>query len=109
MSTIRSTITGAAVGSALSFANRDVGLKTGAMFGAGAATTEAALVSSTIYTFDHAVAFSIAVYIVWHCRQSWEHAASVTGLKVFLSMLLFVWSLMVMFTQTFNPFIYFIF
>jgi len=43
MNTVHAAITGAAVGSALSMANRSVGLKTGAMFGAGVGAASSAL------------------------------------------------------------------
>jgi hypothetical protein len=53
--------------------------------------------------------FAVCAVIVWGCRQTWEHAKTVTLVKVAACMALFLWAVVVMFTQTFNPFIYFIF
>jgi len=79
----------------------------GAMFGMGGKTPGAHLVSSTIFTPDHIAMFGICGFVVWGCRQSWEHAKTVTPVKAILLVALFAWSLAVMFTQSFNPFIYF--
>lgn len=81
----------------------------GAMLGLGGTTAGAGLVASTIYTLDHVLVMGVCAFIVWGCRQTWEHARSVGPLKAVLLMLLMVWSCAVMFTQTYNPFIYFFF
>jgi alginate O-acetyltransferase complex protein AlgI len=78
-----------------------------AMFGFGGDTTGADLVSATIYTNNHIVMFIICAYVTWFCRQSWEHAKSVTPLKLAVYIPLFIWAVFVMWTQSFNPFLYF--
>ena len=79
----------------------------GAMFGSGGSTASAGLVGSTIYTRDHLIMFAISAYVMWFCRQSWDHAKSVGPAKVALLVPLFAWSVLVMWTQSFNPFLYF--
>jgi len=80
-----------------------------AMFGFGGGNPGAKLVAATLYSWDNLIMMAIAAYIVWGCRQTWEHAKHVGWLKAVLLALLMLWSSVVMFTQTFNPFIYFIF
>ena len=77
------------------------------MFGFGDGGIGTQLVSSTLYTSDHLIALALCAFVAWGCRQTWEHAKKVTGLKVAACMALFGWAVVVMFTQTFNPFIYF--
>ena len=79
----------------------------GAMLGFAGSTSSAALVGSTIYTRDHLIMFGISAYVMWFCSQSWEHAKSVGPVKVALLVPLFAWSVLVMWTQSFNPFLYF--
>ena len=79
----------------------------GAMIGIDSHTSGAQLVGSTIYTFDHFVIFGICAYVVWLCRQTWDHAESVTFRKVAILIPLFAYSVFVMWTQSFNPFLYF--
>jgi alginate O-acetyltransferase complex protein AlgI len=81
----------------------------GAMLGLGGAAAGAGLVASTIYTLDHALAMGACAFIVWGCGQTWEHARSVGPVKAVFLVLLMLWSCAVMFTQTYNPFIYFFF
>ena len=80
-----------------------------AMFGGSAAGPEASLLSGTLYSTDNLAVMLIAGGIVWGTRQTWVHAKTVSLPKLALLALLMVWSCAVMFTQTFNPFIYFIF
>ena len=68
-----------------------------------------ALVGGTLYSSANLFAMAVCAYIVWGCRQTWEHAKTLSWLKFALLAILMIWSSVVMFTQTFNPFIYFIF
>ncbi len=79
----------------------------GAMFGTGGGTSSAGLVGSIIYTRDHLIMLAVCTYVTWFCRQSWEHAKSVGPVKVALLVPLFIWTVLVMWTQAFNPFLYF--
>ncbi|MHC4199964.1 MAG: MBOAT family O-acyltransferase [Planctomycetota bacterium] len=81
----------------------------GAMLGSGPTAAGAGLVASTIYTLDHALVMGACAFIVWGCRQTWEHARSVGPVKAVFLVVLMLWSCAVMFTQTYNPFIYFFF
>ncbi|MBN1809904.1 MAG: MBOAT family protein [Planctomycetes bacterium] len=77
------------------------------MLGFGPDTPGSSLVSPTIYTVNHIVIFAVCAFVVWGTRQSWEHAKTVTPLKIALLIPLFVWAVLVMWTQSFNPFLYF--
>ncbi|HHN46526.1 MAG TPA: MBOAT family protein [Planctomycetes bacterium] len=79
----------------------------GSMLGFGEPAAGAPLVGATMYTRDHLAAFGVCAFVTWGCRQTWEHAKTVTPLKLALLIPLFVWSVLVMWTQSFNPFLYF--
>lgn len=79
----------------------------GTMFGLGGKTAGAGLAGASIYTLDHLIMFGVCGFVVWYCRQTWDHAKSVTPVKVALMIPLFIWSVLVMWTQSFNPFLYF--
>ncbi len=81
----------------------------GDMFGAGGDSAGGRLVAATLYDRHHLLAFGACAFVVWSCRQSWDHALKVGLLKAAWLMILFAWSVSVMWTQSFNPFIYFFF
>ena len=80
-----------------------------AMFGAGGTSPGAALLGATLYDTYHLIVLAACGTVVWFCRQSWDHAQEIGGVKAVCLVLLFIWASAVMFTQSFNPFIYFIF
>ncbi len=81
----------------------------GSMFGFGGGAPSASLLSISLYDRYHLIILVVCALIVWFSRQSWDFAKSVTLVKAIVIILLFVWAVSVMWTQTFNPFIYFVF
>ena len=80
-----------------------------AMAGAGGDSSASALVGATLYDRYHLLAFAACAFVVWGCRQSWDHAQEFGLAKAVAVAGLFAWCVGVLWTQTFNPFIYFFF
>ena len=53
--------------------------------------------------------FLVAAVVVWGAPQTWDFTRRITPLKAAVTLALFWLSMSVLFTQSFNPFIYFIF
>jgi alginate O-acetyltransferase complex protein AlgI len=51
----------------------------------------------------------VAAVVVWFCPQTWDWSRTITWPKVACVIAVFLLCLLVMTTQAFNPFIYFIF
>ncbi|MDA8015815.1 MAG: MBOAT family protein [Thermoanaerobaculia bacterium] len=83
----------------------------GAMFGLGAdsAASTAALISSIAGAPYYLGTVLMAAVVVWAAPQTWDFTERLTAPKAVVSLLLLVVSLVVMDTQGYNPFIYFIF
>jgi alginate O-acetyltransferase complex protein AlgI len=79
----------------------------GSMFGASMEYEGALLIGSIIYSRYHILIFLCCVIVVWFGKHSWQIAEKVTPIKVAIMIILFIISLMGMFTQSFNPFLYF--
>jgi len=80
----------------------------GAMFGLRRPAAGAALLASVIYSRDHLIMLIVCAIAVWFGKQSWEMAQrKITPLKAVIMIWVFVWALAAMFTQSFNPFLYF--
>lgn len=80
-----------------------------AMFGLAETTGRAALMSGVLlrpYTF---LALAVAGVVVWAAPQSWDFTRHLSWGKALYALLLLGLSLVVLGTQGFNPFIYFIF
>jgi len=78
----------------------------GAMFGTGGEEAGAMLPGCTIYTRDHVIVFALAAFVVWRCRQSWDHAVSISAFKVVWLLAMMLWSIAVFYAQSFNPFLH---
>ena len=80
----------------------------GAMFGLARAGETASLLAADIYTPMHLLVMGIGAILVFQPRQAhdWSLRPQTWGRVAFL-LPLFVFSLMTMFTQAFNPFLYF--
>jgi alginate O-acetyltransferase complex protein AlgI len=81
----------------------------GHMFGWAGAQDGAGLLAGVIYQPYYLITFVAAAWIVWGCRDTWEFLVELTWTKGVLSLLLLLLSLALMTTQSYNPFIYFIF
>jgi alginate O-acetyltransferase complex protein AlgI len=79
----------------------------GSMFGISAGYKGALLIGSVIYSRYHILIFICCVIAVWFGKHSWKIAEKVTPTKVVIMIILFIMSLIAMFTQSFNPFLYF--
>ncbi len=79
----------------------------GSMFGISAFHTGSLLLGSITYSRYHIFAFLCCVVAVWFGKHSWKIAEKVTPLKVVIMIILFIISLLAMFTQSYNPFLYF--
>ncbi|MFC1497732.1 MBOAT family O-acyltransferase, partial [Verrucomicrobiota bacterium] len=69
----------------------------------------ALLARGVIYQPYYLLWMCVAAVIVWFGRQTWDFTRRITVSKAVLLLVLFVISSIVMMTQAFNPFIYFMF
>ncbi len=79
------------------------------MFGMGSVQDGSGLLSGLIYQPYYLLSFLLAGGVVWLAPQTWDFTRRLTPLRAAWCMFMFVLSLVVLTTQTFNPFIYFIF
>jgi alginate O-acetyltransferase complex protein AlgI len=81
----------------------------GDMFGMGDRHAGAALLSGIVYQPYYLGTFLLAGVIVWSAPQTWDWTRTLTMPKAATAMGLLVLSVVALTTQSFNPFIYFIF
>jgi alginate O-acetyltransferase complex protein AlgI len=81
----------------------------GRMFGYGAATAGAPLLSGVLLSPYLLVSFALAALVVWGAEQSWTWTREMTPVKIALSLALLVVAIAALSTQDYNPFIYYIF
>jgi alginate O-acetyltransferase complex protein AlgI len=81
----------------------------GHLFGVGGVQAGAALLGGVMYQPYYVLTFLVAALVVWGAPQTWDFSRQITPLKAVVTLALFWMSLAVLFTQSFNPFIYFIF
>ena len=79
------------------------------LFGFGTVQAGADLLGGIMYQPYYTLTFLIAAIVVWGAPQTWDFTRRMTPLKAGITLVLFWASLSVLFTQSFNPFIYFIF
>ncbi|HLY08577.1 MAG TPA: MBOAT family protein [Planctomycetota bacterium] len=77
------------------------------LFGGTDAPPTAFLVRSVLYSTDHRLAFAACAGIAFFGAQTWDLSKRVTPLRAAGALGLFVWSLVALSTQSFNPFLYF--
>jgi alginate O-acetyltransferase complex protein AlgI len=70
-------------------------------------TTGQSLAMLPVYTPYHATIFAIAAALVWGAPNSWVVSRQITPTVAVIASVLFIVSVMLMWTQTENPFIYF--
>lgn len=78
-----------------------------AMLGFGRATFHAQLIAGDIFSLHHVVLVAACAFVVTRKTQAWDLAQSITSRRVAWLLPLFALSLAQMFTQAFNPFLYF--
>jgi len=81
----------------------------GAMLGLGDPQAGAGLIAGIIYQPYYLVSMIIAAVIVWGAPQTWDWTREIGWPKIVAIILLFISAVLVMTTQAFNPFIYFMF
>jgi alginate O-acetyltransferase complex protein AlgI len=79
------------------------------MLGFGPTQDGAGLLSGLIYQPYYLLWFGIAAFVTWCCPQTWDYTRTLRWPKAAYCVLVLLLSLIVMETQAFNPFIYFIF
>lgn len=79
----------------------------GSMFGLSSTHSGSVLIESVIYSKYHLIVFFCCVISVWFGKHSWEFAENITSVKVAAAVALFLMAVMSMFTQSYNPFLYF--
>jgi alginate O-acetyltransferase complex protein AlgI len=81
----------------------------GSMTGAGEAPAGAALIGGLVYQPYYLLTFLAAAVVTWASPQTWDWSRSISPIKAAATAALFVLSAVMLTTQAFNPFIYFIF
>jgi alginate O-acetyltransferase complex protein AlgI len=81
----------------------------GFMVGLGDVVAGAGLVGGLIYQPYYVLTFLLAAVVVWACPQTWDWSRTITAPKAVAAIALFILSAVMLTTQAFNPFIYFIF
>ena len=79
------------------------------MFGLGAESTAAPLLSGLLLSPYLLLSFAIAAVVVWGAQQSWNWTRELSPLKIALALGLLVVAIAALSTQDYNPFIYYIF
>ena len=79
------------------------------MFGLGTLHDGAALVGGLVYRPYYVLTFTLAAVVVWSFPQTWTWTRRLTWPRAAICAGLFWLSLLALETQSFNPFIYFIF
>jgi alginate O-acetyltransferase complex protein AlgI len=78
-----------------------------ALFGLGAALPHGQLVRGEVFSLHHVMMMGICAFVVTRKTQAWDLARDVSWPKLAWLMPLFALSLAAMYTQSFNPFLYF--
>ncbi|HMP72543.1 MAG TPA: MBOAT family protein [Kiritimatiellia bacterium] len=81
----------------------------GSMFGVVGPSEAAPLLAGLMYQPYYMLTMGLAAGITWGAPQTWEWTRRLTGWRIAITLGLFLLSLLVLATQAFNPFIYFIF
>lgn len=81
----------------------------GSMFGMHGAPGTASLLGGLIYKPYYLIAFAIAAILIAFLPDTWEWTQKLTRRKVVICGVLFWYAIVVLVTQEYNPFIYFIF
>jgi alginate O-acetyltransferase complex protein AlgI len=79
------------------------------LIGVGHASAGAGLIGGVIYQPYYVAMLAIAAVVTWLCPQTWDFTRRITPARAAFALTLFWASVMVLATQAYNPFIYFIF
>ena len=81
----------------------------GSMFGLVQPTETAGLLAGIIYQPYYLITFLLAAMITWGAPQTWDWTRRLPLWKIAVALGLFLLSILILATQAYNPFIYFIF
>jgi alginate O-acetyltransferase complex protein AlgI len=81
----------------------------GNLFGFGEVQAGAGLIGGVIYQPYYVLTFLVAAVVVWGAPQTWDFSRHITPARAAVALVALWISLAMLFTQSFNPFIYFIF
>jgi len=81
----------------------------GAMFGIAEQQPGAPLLDVVIRQPYYLLSFAVAIVVAFFAPQSWDWTRTITPMKAALSLLTLWVAITLLFTQSYNPFIYFIF
>ena len=81
----------------------------GSLFGLSALQEGAGLLGGILYQPYYWGTFAVAALIVWGCPQTWDWTRTIPRWKAAAIFVALLTSLAVLMTQSYNPFIYFIF
>lgn len=79
------------------------------MFGAGGTSGAATVAAGLIYSPYYLINFVLAGVVIWGLPQSWDFTRKLNWGKICWCILVFLIALVALTTQSYNPFIYFIF
>lgn len=79
----------------------------GSMFGLSNTSAGTDLISGVTATPYHLAMFVIALLVVWTMPQSWDYTRRLTPRRAVICLVALVAAILVMWTQTANPFLYF--
>lgn len=81
----------------------------GSLLGIGKAQAGASLIGGVIYQPYYLASLGIAAAVTWLCPQTWDFTRRITWPRAAFTLVMFWLALVVLTTQSYNPFIYFIF
>ena len=67
------------------------------------------LIQGVIYAPYYAGSFVLAAIVTWTMPQTWDWTRKLTPIRAVIAIALFLLSILILETQSYNPFIYFIF
>ena len=81
----------------------------GNLFGLGPGLVAPSLIQGIIYQPYYIISMLVAGFVTWFCTDTWEFTRKISWPKLAWICVLLVVSILIMTTQSYNPFIYFIF
>ena len=79
------------------------------MFGCAGSYGHSSVVKGLIYSPYYLLNFLLAGVVIWACPQSWDFTRKLNWWKLMWCVVVFLLALIALTTQSYNPFIYFIF
>ncbi|MGE0450256.1 MAG: MBOAT family O-acyltransferase, partial [Vicinamibacterales bacterium] len=80
-----------------------------AMAGLGGGDARSALTRALLWQPSYVLTMTVAAAVTWGCPQTWDWTRTLTPARAVTALALFVAASAVLMTQSYNPFIYFIF